>query len=52
MWVLMFFQFVNNNLDHYQIGQYATEEECRVEEERATVLVTTRNISLYCFEVK
>tara|TARA_R110000764_G_scaffold174156_1_gene260716 strand:+ start:118 stop:276 length:159 start_codon:yes stop_codon:yes gene_type:complete len=52
MWVLMFFQLINNNLSHYQLGQYPTQQECAQEKDRAVVLVTTSNIALSCFEVK
>jgi len=51
MWVLVFFQLINNNVTHYQLGQYLTQQECDQELTEATVLVTTSNIALYCFEV-
>ena len=51
MWILMFFQLMNNNVTHYQLGQYLTEKECAQGLTKATVLVTTSNIALYCFEV-
>jgi hypothetical protein len=51
MWVLMFFQLINNNVTHYQLGQYPVQQECEKEKTKASVLVTTSNIALYCFEV-
>jgi hypothetical protein len=52
MWILMFFQLMNNNVTHYQLGQYPVQKECEEEMAKASVLVTTSNIALYCFEVK
>jgi hypothetical protein len=51
MWVLLFFQILNNNVTHYQLGQYSSEKICMEEMTKASVLVTTNNIALYCFEV-
>jgi len=51
MWVLMFFQLLNNSVTHYQLGQYPVEKECEAEKTKASVLVTTSNVTLYCFEV-
>jgi len=52
VWVLMFFQLINNQVSHYQIGQFPTQEACMREQEIAAVLVTNSNIALYCFEVE
>ena len=52
MWVLMFFQLINNKLTHYQVGQFPTQQECAQQQDRAGVLVTNSNIALYCFEVQ
>ena len=51
MWVLLFFQVLNNNVTHYQLGQYPSEKICMEEKTKASVLVTTNNIALYCFRV-
>ena len=51
MWVLVFFQLVNNNVTHYQLGQFINQKECLEHKAEATVLVTTSNIAIYCFEV-
>ena len=52
MWILVFFQLINNNVTHYELGQYLTQKECGQELTKASVLVTTSNIALYCFEVQ
>jgi hypothetical protein len=52
MWILVFFQLINNNVTHYELGQYLTQKECEQELTKASVLVTTSNIALYCFEVQ
>ena len=51
MWMLLFFQLVNNNVTHYKLGQYPSEKVCQEQKIKASVLVTTNNIALYCFEV-
>ena len=52
MWFLIWFQFINNNLYSYQIGQFPSETFCEKAKEEATVLVTSRTTALYCFEVQ
>ena len=52
MWILVFFQLINNNVTHYELGQYLTQKECEQELTKASVLVTASNIALYCFEVQ
>ena len=51
MWFLVWFQVVNNNIDHYQLNQFTTEVECAEALEDAKVLITTSQTTVYCFEV-
>jgi hypothetical protein len=51
MWVLVFFQLINNNVTYYELGQFLNQEECLEHKAEAAVLVTTSNVALYCFEV-
>ena len=51
MWFLVWFQFVNNTLDHYVLGQYPNIAVCAKEKERSLVLVNKRTTAVYCFEV-
>jgi len=51
MWFLVWFQFMNNNLDHYQLGQFPTQILCEDAKEKSKILITTSSTSVYCFEV-
>ena len=51
MWFLVWFQVMNNNIEHYQLNQFTTENECREALEDAKVLITTSQTTVYCFEV-
>jgi len=51
MWFLVWFQVMNNNFVHYQLGQFPTQAICEVAEEKARVLITTSHTAVYCFEV-
>jgi hypothetical protein len=51
MWFLVWFQFMNNNLDHYQLGQFPTQLLCETAKEKSRVLITTSSTAVYCFEV-
>ena len=50
MWFLVWFQFINNDLTHYQLGQFTTEMICEDAKEDAIVLITGSTTSVYCFE--
>jgi hypothetical protein len=50
-WFLVWFQFVNGTLKHYEIGQFLSEKDCIEAKEKANVLLTNTNEALYCFEV-
>ena len=52
MWVLLWFQMLNNNLTYYEIGQYPTVTECESAKREAAVLVTTSTIAVHCLEIK
>ena len=51
MWLLIWFQLMNNKLQYYQIGQYPTQNECMSAKNNAMVLVTGSSIMVHCFEV-
>ena len=51
MWVLVFFQLINNNVTHYQLDKFINQKLCLEHKANAEVLVMTSNIALYCFEV-
>jgi hypothetical protein len=50
MWFLVWFQFINNDLTHYQLGQFTTEILCEDAKRDAMVLITGSTTSVYCFE--
>ena len=50
MWFLVWFQFINNDLTHYQLGQFTTEMLCEDAKEDAMVLIVSSTTSVYCFE--
>jgi hypothetical protein len=50
MWFLVWFQFINNDLTHYQLGQFTTEILCEDAKKDAMVLITGSTTSVYCFE--
>ncbi len=50
MWFLVWFQFINNDLTHYQLGQFTTEMICEDAKKDAIVLITGSTTSMYCFE--
>tara|TARA_R110000787_G_scaffold1012_1_gene3684 strand:- start:1 stop:174 length:174 start_codon:yes stop_codon:yes gene_type:complete len=52
MWVLVWFQIINNNVNHYELGQFADSSSCVRAKEDAKVLITDSNTITYCFEVK
>jgi|TARA_R110000751_G_scaffold68747_2_gene139869 hypothetical protein len=51
MWFLVWFTFTNNKLEHYQLGQFPTMNECAAKKEEAKVLIRTLTTAVYCFEV-
>jgi len=51
MWFLIWFAFTNNRLEHYQLEQFPTENECEAKREEAKVLIRTLTTAVYCFEI-
>jgi hypothetical protein len=51
MWFLVWFQVMNNNFEHYQLGQFPTQLLCEAAEDTAKVLITTSSTAVYCFEI-
>ena len=51
MWFLVWFQFMNNDLTHYQLGQFTTEMLCKEAKEEAVVLITGSTMAVHCFEI-
>jgi len=52
MWFLIFFHFINNDLTHYQLGQFKTQILCERAKKDAIVLVTKSTTSVNCFEAR
>ena len=52
VYFLLWFQFINNDLQYYQLSQFDTEAECLKAKDTAQVLVTSSTITVECFEVK
>lgn len=52
MWLLLWFQLINNDLHYYQLSQFSTEAECFTAKETAQVLVTDSTITVECLKVK
>jgi len=50
MWLLVWFIFSNNRLDHYVLGQHSTKLSCEAAKEEAVVLITKSTTAVYCFE--
>ena len=51
MWVLVWMQ-LTTVVAHFEIGQYASENDCYKHKTEAAVLVTKNNEYLHCFEIK
>ena len=51
MWVLVWMQ-LTTVVAHFEIGQYASENDCFTQLTKATVLVTKNNEYLHCFKIK
>ena len=51
MWVLVWFQLLNNNVTHYELGQFMSSSECARAKDDAKVLITNSNIVTYCIEI-
>ena len=51
MWVLVWFQIINNNVTHYELGQFISSSECDRAKDDAKVLITNSHTVTYCFEV-
>jgi hypothetical protein len=51
MWVLVWLQMMNGQIEHFQIGTYQTQAQCNSAKEKAKVLVMSSNHAVYCFEV-
>tara|TARA_R110000824_G_scaffold7091_4_gene32338 strand:- start:415 stop:594 length:180 start_codon:yes stop_codon:yes gene_type:complete len=51
VWVLVWFQFMNNSLTHYDLGQFPTEMLCKDAKEEAVVLITGSTMAVFCFEI-
>ena len=51
MWVLVWFQIINNNVSHYELGQFSSSGQCARAKDDAKVLITNSHTVTYCFEV-
>lgn len=52
MWVLVWIHILNGKLEHYQLGTFATEEQCYAEETKAKVLRKTHDSGVFCLQVE
>ena len=53
VWVLVWMQlFTTQSVDHYQLGTYATLEECTIELSKATKMVTHKSETVACLEIE
>jgi hypothetical protein len=52
MWLLFWFQFINNDLTNYKLGQFSSELLCNSAKEEAKVLITSSTEMLYCFKAQ
>tara|TARA_R110000737_G_scaffold227777_1_gene242012 strand:+ start:535 stop:708 length:174 start_codon:yes stop_codon:yes gene_type:complete len=51
MWVMIWFMFHNNSLEHYVLGQYLTSDICKQEQKEALVLIKTSQTVVICLEI-
>jgi len=52
IYVLIFLHFVNtDNLRYYQIGSYGDLESCKIEKEKAKIMVIHSSMALACLNV-
>jgi len=52
MWVLLWLQLVSGTFDHYHVGSYSSEEECKKNATKAKVLVTNQNSKVVCIKIE
>jgi hypothetical protein len=53
VWVLVWMQlFTTQSVDHYQLGTYATLEECQIELSKAVKMVTHKSETVACLEIE
>jgi len=52
MYILVWMQlFSTQTVEHYQLGNYATIEECQIELSKAAKMITHKNETVACLEV-
>ena len=52
MWVLVWFQIINTDVNHYELGQFEDNSSCIRAKDDAKVLITATNTVTYCFQIK
>lgn len=53
MYILIWMQlFSTQTVDHYQLGSFATEEECTAALSKAAVMITHKSETVACLEVE
>ena len=53
MWILVWMQLVTNQgIDYYQLGNYATLEECQIQLSKAAKMITHKSETVACLEVE
>lgn len=53
VWVLVWMQlFSTQSVDHYQLGTFATMEECQIELSNAAKMVTHKSETVACLEIE
>ena len=53
MYILIWMQlFSTQSVEHYQLGNYATLEECQIELSKAAKMITHKSETVACLEVE
>ena len=52
MWVLVWFQLLNNTVNHFELGQFEDNSSCVRAKDEAKVLITDSNTVTYCFQIQ
>ena len=52
MWVLLWLQIISGTFEHYHVGSYSSEEECKTNQSKAKVLVTNQNSKVVCIKIE
>jgi hypothetical protein len=53
MWFLVWMHFTasTGKFEYYQVGTYGSQEQCELERQKASVMVTDSDMAVHCLEV-